>query len=104
MILFVIICFITNVKFQASGLKDYAYKLWGGLVKDFYYARWNLFVSLLSSSLTQHTAFNYDDFVTQVENVEYNWCLGNNSYPTSPSGDAVTIAASMLQTYKVYFS
>jgi alpha-N-acetylglucosaminidase len=87
---------------QTSGLHDYASKLWGGLVRDFYYPRWNLFTSLLSSSLTHGTTFDYDSFVTQVQTLEYSWSTANNTYPNVPSGNAVTLAAQMLAKYQNY--
>jgi len=82
-----------------SGLHDYAYKLWGGLVRDFYYPRWNLFVSQLGAALAHGTPFNYATFEATVEQLEYAWCVANNTYPVAPSGNAVTLAAQLLKKY-----
>jgi len=85
---------------QTSVLRDYAYKLWAGLVRDFYYMRWRLFVAELGDALANRTPFDYAVFEAKVEVAEYAWCLENKTYTATPLGDAVGLAAQMLAKYK----
>jgi len=82
-----------------SALFDYAYKLWGGLVHDFYYMRWELFCIELGDALAHGRVFDYSAFVAQVQDLEYKWSLANNTYPEVPEGNAVQLAAQMLARY-----
>jgi len=84
---------------QTSVLADYAYKLWSGLVSDFYFPRWNLFVSSLGSSLLTGKAFDFATFTKDVQSLEYAWNTKTNPYPITPKGDAIEIARQMYNKY-----
>jgi len=89
---------------KTSSLHDYAYKLWSGLVTDFYFPRWQLFVSQLQQALTSKGTFDYEKFTSDVEDLEYAWNLASNVYPTSPKGDAVVIAQQIYTKYAPLFA
>jgi alpha-N-acetylglucosaminidase len=87
-----------------SQLHDYAYKLWSGLVGDFYYPRWSLFLERLDESMQFGTAFDYDAFLSDVVQLEYAWTLQNkNYYPQTPSGDTVLIAQKLWNKYSKFY-
>jgi alpha-N-acetylglucosaminidase len=69
-----------------SGLHEYAYKLWSGLVGDLYSARWQLFIAQLQSSLKTGVPFDQNAFDQAVMDLDLNWTLSKKVYPTTPSG------------------
>ncbi|KAN0029588.1 hypothetical protein ACTA71_007719 [Dictyostelium dimigraforme] len=71
-----------------SVLHDYAFKLWSGLVSDFYSPRWELFLKSLVQSVENHKPFNKDSFNSMVENLEEQWVIQQTIYPTIPVGQA----------------
>jgi len=83
----------------SSGLVDYAYKLWSGLIKDLYYARWNLFGNQLLTDMTNGVAFNETTYTLAVQQIEYVWTQSNKSYPVTPSGDSIEVALYIQQKY-----
>lgn len=68
-------------------------------MKDFYYPRWNLFVSQLGTALSSGQSFNYDNYVTTVEQLEWSWSIANNSYSPTPVGNSIQIAQQLLEKY-----
>jgi len=85
---------------KKSFLSGYAYKLWAGLVKDFYGARWLLFFQKLWDSLQNGQPFNQEGFNEQVENLEEQWTLQHNPYSLIPTGDTVLISKALLSKYE----
>ncbi|KAF9912257.1 hypothetical protein EC991_000148 [Linnemannia zychae] len=85
---------------QAS-LADYASKEWGGLVKEFQYPRWQIFVDQLVSTLESRSKFDYKKYLADSLSREGVWmkettCLGGcYADPTSTSSPSagVTVGA-----------
>lgn len=72
---------------ENGGLRDYSYRQWGGMMKDFYYTRWKRWFD------SGMTAGNWFDF-------EWDWAHNNTTrYPTEATGDAKAIAAEVLTKY-----
>jgi len=82
-------------------LNEYAYKLWSGLVLDFYMPRWKLFISQLENSLVNGTSFNYNTFLLDVINLEETWVEGSNTFPITPTGNTVQ---TVINIYNKYFA
>ena len=56
---------------QATGnLHEYSYRLWGGLVSDFYLPRWTLWFSRVEDALQNNHTFDVANFTTTVEQLE----------------------------------
>lgn len=70
-----------------GGLHDYAHKEWNGLLRDFYYVRWNTFFDSLRTQLKGGIAKSIDFYA-----IEEKWTLGKNEYSSSNKGDVVTVA------------
>lgn len=67
---------------ETGGLRDYAHKEWSGILKDFYYVRWELyFDTLLQKMKGQHLA--KIDFYS----VEEPWTKATNPYMSQPTPD-----------------
>ncbi|KAF8986370.1 hypothetical protein BGZ46_005555 [Entomortierella lignicola] len=62
-------------------LANYASKEWGGLVKDFYYPRWNIFVDYLAKAVQDNVELNTKAYLADSLKLETKWlhgltCLG----------------------------
>lgn len=70
-----------------GGLRDYAHKEWNGLLKDFYYMRWQAYFDYLYRTLEgEHP--QAPDFYA----LEEPWTKGTQVYTSQPEGDCVEVA------------
>lgn len=84
----------------SGNIEDYANKMWGGLVKNYYKPRWQLFVSFLVDAISHGTPFERQKFRAALFNQETKWTHDTNPFPGSPVGDTVTIAKMLHQKYR----
>lgn len=71
-----------------GGLRDYAHKEWSGLLRDFYYKRWERYFDELSRQLAGAAPTAIDFYA-----MEENWVAGHGTtYPVLPEGDVVSVA------------
>ncbi|KAF9541520.1 hypothetical protein EC957_003018 [Mortierella hygrophila] len=105
---------------QAS-LADYASKEWGGLVKEFQYLRWQIFVDRLVDAVKRKSTLDYKAFLADSLEKEGGWmkettCLGGcyddpassgvvgnyeatGKYPVEAVEDAVLVAQDMVDKW-----
>ena len=70
-----------------GGLRDYSYREWGGMMKDYYYPRWKAFFDNLSAP--------HDWFA-----MEWDWAHNANlSYSDQPVGKTADVAAELFSKY-----
>ncbi|MFF6883131.1 alpha-N-acetylglucosaminidase [Streptomyces sp. NPDC012421] len=72
-----------------AGLHDYANREWSGLVSGFYAPRWSAYLDSLETALVTGGAPAAIDWFAW----ENAWNLRRESYPVTPKGDPVTLAA-----------
>ena len=65
-------------------LNDYANRMWGGLVKDYYAKRWNLFFDAVLKAAKQGKEFDEKAFGEELSKFEHAWTLKHTKYPTKP--------------------
>ncbi len=70
-----------------GGLRDYAHKEWNGLLKDFYYPRWEAYFKLLEKRLQGEEAADIDWYA-----MEEPWTRQRNPYPSRPTGEVIETA------------
>ncbi|KAF8935439.1 hypothetical protein BGZ58_004999 [Dissophora ornata] len=92
-----------------QGLADYASKEWSGLVKGYYYPRWQIFVDRLVTAVQNGSSLDYKAYLEDSLRVEEQWiqrqtCLGNTAgctssgsgrretFPLEPVEDTVLVA------------
>eukprot|EP01060_Flectonema_neradi_P039272 TRINITY_DN857_c3_g1_i1.p1 TRINITY_DN857_c3_g1~~TRINITY_DN857_c3_g1_i1.p1 ORF type:complete len:723 (+),score=163.84 TRINITY_DN857_c3_g1_i1:77-2245(+) len=80
-------------------ITDYASKQWSGLVSDYYYPRWELYLKTVNTALKEGKAFNQSAFDTNCRVLEQSWQHGTETFPSQPVGDAVQIAVTLYQQY-----
>ncbi|MEU2237817.1 alpha-N-acetylglucosaminidase [Streptomyces sp. NPDC018338] len=74
---------------ETGGLHDYANREWAGLVRDVYAPRWAAYFASLDSALVSGTAPVAIDWFARDDA----WARGHRSYPTTPTGDPLALAA-----------
>ncbi|KAF9918965.1 hypothetical protein FBU30_011221 [Linnemannia zychae] len=103
-----------------GSLADYASKEWGGLVKEFQYPRWQIFVDRLVTAVEKRSALDYKAFLADSLTKEAAWmeestCLGacyedpngvqantreaTGKYPVEAVEDTVLVAQDMLDRW-----
>lgn len=76
-----------NGQAEGGGLHDYSYRQWGGLMKDYYYARWKTW---FDNGMKAPTWFQW----------EWNWAHTNPGiYPSEAIGDSHEVASQILPKY-----
>ncbi len=70
---------------EQSGLHEYAYRLWGGLVGGFYLARWERWFAAVAAALAAGAAFDQSAFDLSVEEYEQAWCNNATAQGTFPA-------------------
>lgn len=82
-------------------INDYAAKAWGGLVRDYYKPRWQLYTSLRRRALEPDTVpFDPAAFhATLLHTIEEPWSNATKPFPTAPEHDAVAESARLYAKY-----
>ncbi len=77
---------------ESGGLRDYSYREWAGMLRDFYYDRWKKFFDALDNGTSTPDWFEHD----------WNWAHNASlSYSDTPVGSTVEIAERLLPKYFV---
>lgn len=76
-----------------GGLRDYSHREWAGLLKDFYYPRWEAWFAVLQARLNGEKAGDIDWFA-----MEEPWTRLQNVYPVIPQADPVTTAKDVYRS------
>ena len=77
-------------------LNDYANRLWGGMVKDYYAQRWNLFFDYAISAVRHDTVMNEQVFEQKLAKFERLWTLQHNAFSPKPTGNTRQIVGEIL--------
>jgi len=88
---------ITTWTSQKTGLSNYAWREWSGLMKNYYKPRWQMFIDELKMRLQGEKPKVVDYYPMGRE-----WCLKTlavDDYPRTPQGDPVATAREMLEKY-----
>lgn len=75
-------------------LRDYAHKEWNGILKDFYYKRWEAYFQTLKDQLDGKPEVILDYYA-----MEEPWTLADNPYTAEPEGDCVSIAKEVMEKW-----
>eukprot|EP01133_Synstelium_polycarpum_P016885 gene16885-20078_t len=79
-----------------STISDYAYKHWSGLIRDYYFKRWELFIHRLAETIYDPKAYNETTLTSQIQEIDYAWNLEEKEYPTVPSGNVADVSTLLL--------
>ena len=78
---------------------DYANRQWNGLLGDFYYTRWQMWLDALNAAVGKAEPFDQKPVRKQIQAWEYAWTHATKTYPAEPSGDTIAIATKLLAKY-----
>lgn len=84
-----------RVSADDCGLRDYSHREWSGLLKDFYYHRWKMYLDMLSSYLSGKEDLKAIDFYQWEEK----WTVKQNKYPIKPTKDDLSVAKMIVEKY-----
>ncbi|MBO7587236.1 MAG: alpha-N-acetylglucosaminidase [Bacteroidales bacterium] len=65
-------------------LNDYANRMWGGLVGDYYAKRWNLFFEAVIQAVKEGKEFDEKAFGEELSKFEHKWTESHTKYPVEP--------------------
>ncbi|MBO4774585.1 MAG: alpha-N-acetylglucosaminidase [Bacteroidales bacterium] len=65
-------------------LNDYANRMWGGLVGDYYARRWNLFFEAVIQAVKEGKEFDEKAFGEELSKFEQAWTESHTKYPVEP--------------------
>lgn len=105
-----------------GGLRDYANKEWQGLLRDFYYVRWNTYFKALEQQMEHHSKPDYNEMgggpnATKTASelfamalpsgpqidwyaIEEPWTLKKGGYSSQPEGNAIDMAKKVIEFIK----
>lgn len=75
-----------------GGLRDYAHKEWNGMLRDFYYNRWKIWIDAKTAQLNGAPAQKFDFYA-----IEEPWTMQTNAYSSLPEGDVIEAARAAYQ-------
>ncbi|KAL0485141.1 alpha-N-acetylglucosaminidase [Acrasis kona] len=84
----------------SDDLTQYAYKLWSGIIKDFYMPRWSIFYDYLKSSMEHGKPIDAKEMKEEIILVEKKWISERKVYSTKISGDVIEVSKKLYRWYK----
>jgi len=80
-----------------NNLRDYAWREWSGLLKNYYRPRWQLFINDLRSRLNGKKGNRLDYFPMEEKWAKKKWAT--DPYPTKPQGDPIKTAEQLFNKW-----
>ncbi|MEN8229186.1 MAG: alpha-N-acetylglucosaminidase [Bacteroidota bacterium] len=77
-----------------SYLHDYAHREWSGLLKDFYYPRWEMFFKKLQKELKGEKTVEIDFYAWEDA-----WTRKQNEFPSEPVEEPVKVVSELFKKY-----
>ena len=86
---------------SSDNITDYANRQWNGLLGDFYYHRWQMWLQALNHSLATGVPVNQDAVHGQIRDWELLWARQTNGhFAVKPHGDVIAISKKLFEKYK----
>jgi len=83
-----------------DNITDYANRQWNGLLGDFYYHRWQLWLDSLNDSVSNNTPLDEKAVNVKIREWEMAWTRQTDGhYLIKPRGDAVAISQKLYEKY-----
>ncbi len=82
-----------------NDLHEYAFKLWNGLVGEYYRARWELFVAAMGGAIDDPSSLDMAAFHSQLFVFESGFASSQEPFATVPQGDAVLVSRGLRAKY-----
>ncbi len=86
---------------RGASLTDYAGRLWNGLTKDYYLARWEALFQRMERSLETGEPVDRKTWEEARKDIEWGWVTSTRErHPAEPSGDPVKLVRLLWKRYK----
>ena len=83
-----------------NNITDYANRQWNGLLGDFYYHRWQMWLDALNKSVDNNTPFDEKAVNATIRDFEVAWTQKTGDhFRTKPHGDSIAIAQKLYDKY-----
>ncbi len=79
----------------SESLHEYSHREWAGLIRDFYYPRWEMYISSLRKALKNNENPQEINWYTW----EYAWTKKGNDFSENPKGDTFKIIENIISKY-----
>ncbi len=85
---------------RGASLTDYAARLWNGLTRDYYLARWEALFRRMEKSLETHEPVDRKSWEEERKDLEWGWVVSTKEhYPAAPAGDPVEQVKKLWDRY-----
>ncbi|MBN2065139.1 MAG: alpha-N-acetylglucosaminidase [Sedimentisphaerales bacterium] len=84
---------------KQSTLHDYAQRQYGGMMGDFNYTRWQMFLDAVQKSLAAGQLFDERACLEVIADYEERWTHSTKGYATEPTGNPVEAAQYIFDKY-----
>lgn len=85
---------------SSDSITDYANRQWNGLLGDFYFHRWQIWLDALNRSLADHVALDETTTRNRIRDWELNWTHQTDGpFATKPHGDVIAISTKLFAKY-----
>ena len=92
---------VTTWDRRGAELTDYAARLWQGLTRDYYLARWEALFRRMEQALESKEKVDRKSWNEERKDLEWAWVTsGEERYPAEPSGDPVAILRELWKKYE----
>ncbi len=86
---------------RGASLTDYAGRLWNGLTRDYYLARWEALFGRMERSLRSGEPVDRKSWEEARKDLEWNWVVSTRErYPAEPAGDPVKLVKELWARYE----
>jgi alpha-N-acetylglucosaminidase len=84
---------------DADSITDYSNRQWNGLLGQFYYHRWDLWLKALNDSLVTGVPIDESAERDQIRDWEIAWTRQHDRFPVKPHGDTLSISRKLFIKY-----
>ena len=82
-----------------DNIRDYANKMWGGLMNSYYLQRWQIFGIFMLDAVKSGKPVDVKVLTSTIMDFERNWDNTRDKYPTQPYGDSLSISGVLYERY-----
>ena len=82
-----------------DNIRDYANKMWGGLMNSYYLQRWQIFGSIILDAVKSGKPVDLAVLKSTIMDFERTWTRRRGTYPVKPFGDSLSISEVLYEKY-----
>ena len=92
----------TWAPYYCWGVYDYANREYGGLTKDYYLKRWEIWIDRLTAKINGEDVPNYKEIsIKESHELAWQWARSDKEYSTEPVGDTKLLYDTFIDNYSL---